>query len=71
MGAEVGLRFRILAGFDAMAEYHTDAQQDVLLVPDRVSIPSTNEEAQFGTNAIFTTKDIDHDGWSAGLSFQF
>jgi hypothetical protein len=71
VGAEVGLRFRILPGFDATAEYHTESQQDVLLVPDRVSIPSTNEEAQFGTNAIFTTKDIDHEGWSVGLSFQF
>jgi len=71
VGAEVGLRFRILPGFEGSVEYHTDSQQDVLLVPDRVNIPSTNEEAQFGTNAIYTTKDLDHDGWSVGLSFQF
>jgi len=71
VAAEIGLRFRILAGFDAMVEYHTESLQDVLLIPDRIIIPSTNQEAQFGTNAIYGTKDIDHDGWSVGLSFQF
>ena len=71
VGAEIGLRFRILPGFDAMIEYHTESQQDVLLMPDKIIIPIIIDEAQFGTSAIYGTKDIDHDGWSAGLSFQF
>ena len=71
VAAEIGLRFRILPGFDAMIEYHTDSQQDVLLMPDKIIIPGIIDEAQFGTSAIYGTKDIDQDGWSAGLSFQF
>jgi hypothetical protein len=71
VGAEVGVRFRFLPGFVGMVEYHTDANQDVLLLPDRLNIPNNIQEAPFGSNAIYTTKDIDHDGWSAGLSFQF
>ena len=71
VGVEVGLRFRFLPGFEGMIEYHTEAQQDVLLLPDRINIPNNIQEAPFGSNAIFTTKDVDHDGWSAGVSFQF
>lgn len=71
VGAEIGLRFRLLPGLTAALEYHRESQQDVLLLPDRLNIPADIEAAPFGSDAIFTTQDIDYDGWSAGLSFQF
>jgi hypothetical protein len=71
VGAEIGVRFRLLPGLLANVEYHRESQQDVLLLPDRLNIPANIDEAPFGSNAIFTTQDIDYDGWSAGLGFQF
>jgi hypothetical protein len=71
LGAELGVRVRILEGFHFHAAYSVMAYQDAVLLPNTFSIPENVQQVDQGTVALYNTQDLTFTTVRAGLSFQF
>jgi hypothetical protein len=78
--AELGLRFTLKSGLEFEVAYHIQGYLDTILMPSRIQIPETANQAQDCSNdadtpacttAIYQTQDLVLDGWRVGVGFQF
>jgi len=71
IGAEIGVRVRLLQGFNLILDWNRTGYLDTVLVPYSISIPANASEAPLGTTARFVSRDFDVSTINLGLSFQF
>ncbi len=67
VGGELGLRVKIVEGFEAHMAYNRTSFQDSVLVPTQVILG----QLQQGTSALYNTRDLILDAWQLGFSYQF
>ncbi len=71
-GAEVGMRIMLNSGLHFEAGYNVTGYLDSVLMPPKIQVPENLQEANVQPpSAVYVTQDIVHDGWRAGIAFQF
>ncbi len=70
-GGGFGARFNVVEGFHVELAFDRTAYQDTVLLPFSITIPSSAEQAPFGTVALYQTQDLDVDSVRLALGFQF
>ncbi len=71
LGAEIGARVRLAEGLVLYVAWSRMAYQDVILLPFELQIPESEEKIRFGTQGLYSTKDLTLDSLRFGVSFQF
>jgi len=68
---ELGARFRLKNGLRFEAAYTINGYLDAILMPHTIIIPENQQEAPFGSSALYDTQNYVLDGWRIGAAFQF
>lgn len=68
---EVGVRVKILEGFNFIADWNKTGYLDTIMVPSDLSIPTNASQTALGTTATFVSRDFIVTSINVGLSFQF
>ena len=69
--AEAGVRLNFKPGLSFEAAWQIQGFLDVVLLPDRLQIPNTPQQAEGGVSAIYTSQDLVFETVRFGMSFQF
>jgi hypothetical protein len=68
---EVGLRVKMLEGFNLILDWNTTGYLDAMLLPTDLAIPDNSSQVALGTTARFISRDYVVTSINLGLSFQF
>lgn len=72
LGTEVGFRVFLPSGLELEAGYFVNGYLDSVLLPPLIQVPATaSQGVATPPSAVYTTQDLEYDGFRAGLGFQF